>query len=245
MLRDVKGKSQLQCAYKGINEHNNLKKMAQTEQRLPKKYEKRLLMLDKDLQAKVKRSKNKEKALKEAEETASDRNRKDFMEQYRLLIGRLPTTEYNRIFKTEKWDSNINLVHDKVNNIKAIVAKSEKEKRERSEIKKLDSTLVEKTKTPLRVTINRKLELLPFWIFSKEDSNELTEKKWDTIKKYCDNLKGDIVRIDRILKFYEIPINVERRGRNRYVYGVKNLNFKKRRIYISEKCRYESAIVRK
>jgi len=219
--------------------------MAQTEQRLPKKYAERLEMLDKDLKAKVKRSPNKEKALKEAEEKANERDRDHFKEQYRALIGKLPKCEYDRIFSTEKWNSDINKLHDKVNNIKAIVAKSEKEKRERSEIKKLDSTLVEKTKTPLRVTINRKLELLPFWIFSKEDSNELTEKKWDTIKKYCDNLKGDIVRIDRILKFYEIPINVERRGRNRYVYGVKNLNFKKRRIYISEKSRYESAIVRK
>lgn len=212
------------------------------EKRLPKDFEKRLNYLEKDLQNKVKRAVDKEKTLVKCEEISNDEDKKWFIQQHFKLIGNLSKMEYNRIFVQEKWNSDINYKIELVLKIKKMVIENDDKKEYKKQLKALPEIDVEKKKNPLKIKINEKIEEVKFFIFKKTDSKELTEKKWLAIKSISENLRGDIVRIYRLLKYFEIPINIEKRGKNEYIYGVKNLNFKKKRIYIGEKKKFDFEI---
>lgn len=212
------------------------------ETKLPKNYISRLQVLDKDLQEKVKRAVDKEKTLKKCEVVASERNKDEFLKQHFKIIGLLPKHEYNRIFVNEKWNDDINFTIIRLNQIKNIVKESSENKERKKEVKKIDSALVAVSKPPLKIKINKEVIQVNFFIFKKTDSPELTEKKWNVIKSMSTSLKGDIVRTQRLLNFFDIPINEEKRKGRRYVFGVKNLNLKKRRIYIATKSDFEFAM---
>lgn len=212
------------------------------EKRMPKDYLKRLGALDKDLQEKVKRAVDKEKTLISCEEISLKRSRDNFLKENYSLVGELPKSDYDRIFVNNKWSDNATFLWDITQEIRTIASGRIKKKEENIIIKKLDDSSVELKKAPLKLKINGRIEEVKFFIFRKTDTEEITEKKWEVIKNLSENLKGDIVRIYRLLKFFGVPINTEKRGKNQYVFGVKNLNLKKRRIYIATKQEYSFAI---
>lgn len=209
---------------------------------MPKNYLKRLGTLDKDLQEKVKRAVDKEKTLISCEEISLERSKKDYLKEHYSIIGELPKSDYDRIFVYKKWSEDLSFIWNTTQEIKRIVSERIKKKEENIIIKKLDDSSVELKKAPLKLKINGSIQEVKFFIFRKTDTEEITEKKWEVIKNLSENLKGDIVRIYRLLKFFNIPINTEKRGKNQYVFGVKNLNLKKRRIYIATKQEYSFAI---
>jgi hypothetical protein len=201
-------------------------------------FEKRLLLLDKDLQKRVNNSKDKLDSLVKCELIYIERDKNEFILENKESVAFLSKSNHDKIFKGE-WNVEAGFHYQILTLIKNINKKTALAKIETREMKKLDDAVIQKKKNPLRLKINGEIKFIDFFVFKKTDSQEIIDKKYSVIKSISDNLKGDVVRLFRLMNYFEIPINEEKRAGSVYVYAVKNLNGKKKRIYISTKKDYD------